>query len=247
MLARDQFAKTGDWLFRWRSYLPLVFIVFVILPAFQDFSYLQNSYGYHLAWELFCLGISLFGFMIRCYTIGHIPEDTSGRNSKCQLAGTLNTTGIYSIIRNPLYLGNFFMILGVTMYLHQFWVCTTYMLAFWLYYERIILAEEKFLQNRFGEEYENYAANTPVFIPNFRLWRAPDLGFSLRIVLKREYSGFLAVIAIYTLLEFASSYVLYGEITFDPLWACLFCFALMVFIVLRTLKKKTRLLLVDGR
>ena len=55
--------------------------------------------------------ISFLGEAIRIFTVAYTPAGTSGRNTKQQLADTLNTTGIYSLLRHPLYLGNFFMFL----------------------------------------------------------------------------------------------------------------------------------------
>jgi protein-S-isoprenylcysteine O-methyltransferase Ste14 len=246
MLLQEQLSRNGAWLFRWRSYLPLVFIA-VMIPAFQEFRYPFDSHAYHRIWEMFCFAITLVGLLIRCYTIGYVPKGTSGRNTKSQVADTLNTTGMYSVIRNPLYLGNFFMMLGVNMFVRVWWVCVIYALAFWLYYERIIMAEEAFLKDKFGEEYENYLRRTPVFIPNFKLWQPPILPFSLRNVMRREYSGFFGAIAAFTALEFAGEYVVQGAIVFDPVWVGIFSFGLLVYLTLRTLKKKTRLLDVERR
>jgi len=46
-----------------------------------------------------------------------------------------------------------------------------YALSFCLYYERIIMAEEAFLKQKFGKPYENYLRRTPAFLPNFWLWK----------------------------------------------------------------------------
>ena len=51
--------------------------------------------------------------MIRIYTVGTTPAGTSGRNRDKQIAEKLNKTGVYSIIRHPLYLGNLLIWLGV--------------------------------------------------------------------------------------------------------------------------------------
>ena len=55
--------------------------------------------------------ISFLGEGIRIFTAAYTPTGTSGRNTKLQIAGTMNTTGIYYLLRLPLYLGNFFMFL----------------------------------------------------------------------------------------------------------------------------------------
>lgn len=246
MSFQKQSETVGAWLFRWRSYLPLLLIV-VIIPAFQGFTYPFGSHKVELMWEMFCFVISFFGLIIRSYTIGYAPKGTSGRNTKSQIADSLNTTGIYSITRNPLYLGNFFMMLGVTMLMREWWCSIIYALTFWLYYERIIMAEETFLMQKFGKKYEDYLSRTPSFIPNFKRWQPPSLTFSWRNVLRREYSGFFGIIASFAFLEFVGDFILKGTFVFDPVWMILFFFGLFVFLTLRLLKKKTKLLEEEGR
>ncbi|MDR2152686.1 MAG: DUF1295 domain-containing protein, partial [Helicobacteraceae bacterium] len=63
--------------------------------------------------------ISALGVAIRVYTIGYKHKGTSGRNTKTQQASALNTKGIYSLTRNPLYLGNFLIGWGVIVYTHS--------------------------------------------------------------------------------------------------------------------------------
>jgi protein-S-isoprenylcysteine O-methyltransferase Ste14 len=238
--------RTGEWLFRWRSYLPLVLLV-LIIPALMDYSYPFGSHAWKLAWELFSFMTAMFGLAVRAYTIGYTPKNTSGRNVIKQVADSLNTTGIYSILRNPLYFGNFFMTLGVIMSIRHGWLCLVYSLVFWLYYERIIMAEETFLSGKFGKEFDDYRARTPAFIPDIRLWRPPVLPFSFRNVLKREYSGFFGIIAAFTVMDCIGGFIVEGRFVIDPVWAVLFLFGLVVYLTLLTLKKKTRVLHVEGR
>jgi len=90
--------------------------------------------------ESLFLGVSLFGQAIRVYTVGFTPKNTSGRNTiNGQLADELNVTGIYSVIRHPLYLGNFFMWLGPVLFIRSGWCIIVFGLVYWLYYERIML------------------------------------------------------------------------------------------------------------
>ena len=133
------------------------------------------------------------------------------------------------------------------MFLRVWWVSVIYALVFWLYYERIIMAEESFLSNKFGEVYKDYLNRTPAFIPDFSKWQPPVLSFSLRNVLKREYPGLFGVVVAFTVLEFVGNYIVKGSVVFDPVWTAMFIFGLLVYITLRTLKKKTRLLHVEGR
>ena len=102
-----------------------------------------------------------------------MPKDTSRRNTGRPQAETLNTTGLYSVVRHPLYLGNYLMWLGVALFPGAWWAPVIVSLVFWLYYERIMFAEEEFLRRQFGEHYTAWAAATPAFLPRLGRWRSP--------------------------------------------------------------------------
>ena len=111
----EEFEKTGNWLFKGRSFFPLLLYVFMAAiigfqldPFFQTFDPVS---------AVACIAISLFGQLIRALTIGYTPRGTSGRNTKDgQIAEVLNTKGMYNLVRHPLYLGNYFMWLGIMVY-----------------------------------------------------------------------------------------------------------------------------------
>ena len=134
-LNRD-FESTGNWLFKYRSFLPLFIIPFL-------FYLLSNSISGELECILLYSGIiiSFLGEAIRIFTVAYTPAGTSGRNTKQQLADTLNTTGIYSLLRHPLYLGNFFMFLGPFIFTGNILGISIFILIFCLYYERIMYEE----------------------------------------------------------------------------------------------------------
>jgi protein-S-isoprenylcysteine O-methyltransferase Ste14 len=246
MALKEEFEKTGSWLFRWRSYLPLL-LTGIMLLGMRHFEYPGHCHTRDQVWEITCLVISFFGLGIRIFTVGHTPKGTSGRNTHSQKAEVLNTTGLYSIVRHPLYLGNFFIWLGISMFVHMWWISLIFILVFWLYYERIMFAEEEFLRKRFGEEYEKWSSKTPTFLPRFKNWRSPDLSFSLKSVLKREYTGLLAIVASFTFLEIAGDVFTEGKLELDLMWIIIFSAGLIIYLTLRTLKKKTKTLLVEGR
>lgn len=161
-----EFKRSGQWLFKWRSYLPLVMILpFVFL--LRKFSYPGGSHSLDKLWETVCYSISFLGFAIRIYIVGHKPEGTSGRNTKAQKANSLNTTGMYSIIRHPLYFGNFLIWLGILLFVHNLAFSVIAILIYFLYYERIIFVEEEFLHEKFGQVFDEWAQKTPVIFPRF--------------------------------------------------------------------------------
>jgi protein-S-isoprenylcysteine O-methyltransferase Ste14 len=245
MAFREELEKTGHWLFRWRSYLPLL-LIGLSLIVFREFKYPFGSQIMDDLWEIFCLSVSMAGIILRALTVGFVPEGTSGRNTRGQVAEALNTTGMYSVVRNPLYLGNFIIWLGISLLVRLWWFSLIVIFTFSFYYERIIFAEEEFLRNKFGRLYLQWAEKTPVFLPKFRLWCKPALSFSLRTALKGEYSGFFAIIAIFTFLEIVGDYFAAGVWEFDTMWQIIFFSALFIYIALRIMKK-SNLLDVEGR
>ena len=106
------------------------------------------------------------GFLVRFYTIATSAKDTSGRNTKQQVANSLNTKGIYSIIRHPLYFGNFLIWLGIAISTLNFYFVIFMSLIFWIYYERIMLVEEKFLASKFKNDFSTWSAKVPAFFPS---------------------------------------------------------------------------------
>lgn len=246
MTLKEEFERTGNWLFRWRSYLPLV-VIGIFLLSLRDYEHPGRSDSLDYLWEAFCLLVSFTGLSIRVFTIGYTPRGTSGRNTREQVADTLNTTGIYSVVRNPLYLGNFFMGLGIALFAFLWWLTLIYVLVFWLYYERIIFSEEAFLLNKFGNEYLEWANKTPVFIPKISQYRKATLPFSLRNVLRREYNGFFAVIVTMFVLEVVGEVFAEGRLEFDSGWIYLLGIGFIVWLTLRSLKKYTGILDVAGR
>lgn len=246
---REEFENIGNWLFRWRSYLPLL-IIPILLIALRESEYLELLFGDYVEnfWEAFCVVLSFIGLTIRCVTIGYVPKGTSGRNTRNgQVAETLNTTGMYSIVRHPLYLGNFFIFLGIILFIQVLWFGIFAIFAFWLYYLMIMFAEEEFLRKKFGDKYLQWSSKTPTFIPRFSKWQHPSLSFSFRNVLKREYTTFFLITTSFSILDIVAD--LFGErkLEIDLFWIIFFVVGLIIYVILRTIKKKTKILEVEGR
>lgn len=246
MALREQFESSGGWLFRWRGYLPLPIIALILL-VMRDFHYLGGSRQLNALWEWTCVAVSVCGLGIRAFTVGHAPRNTSGRNAREQRADSLNTSGIYSIVRHPLYLGNFFVYLGVVLFAHVWWLAVICVLAYWLYYERIMFAEEFYLRGKFGSAFEQWAERTPAFVPDLRLWQPPDLPFSPKNVLRREYNNFFSVVLILFVLDCVGRYFAEGHIQLDQGWAIFLGVGFVIWIVLRTIKRNTEWLRAPGR
>jgi protein-S-isoprenylcysteine O-methyltransferase Ste14 len=240
-----EFEKSGNWLFKRRSWLPVILIIAGIAVL-----YLTNRQAilFDSTEELIFLGVSLFGEVIRIITVGFAPRNTSGRNTIAgQIADELNTTGIYSLVRHPLYLGNFFMWLGPVLFLRTLSALGFFILIYWLYYERIMFAEEQFLRGKFGDVYDKWSENVKAVIPRFKGFIKPALPFSFKTVLKREYNGFVNIFLIFVVLDLFRNYFVSERVYLTPIWICLGLPAGLIWLVIRLIHKKTGWLETEGR
>lgn len=241
MALQEEFESLGNRFFRWRSYLPL-FMAMVLVAALWSQPGAASPDHPGGPWQTACLLVSLAGLGLRFFTVGFAPRGTSGRNTRGQVADTLNTTGMYSLVRNPLYLGNFLIWLGLSLFLQVWWCSVIVMLCFILFYERIIFAEEAFLRERFGAAFTDWTAGTPAIIPRFKNWRAPSLPFSWKSALKREYSSWFATITSFTVLAILRDSRQHGRLMLDRNWLVIFLCSMAIYLIIRTLKKKTQIL-----
>jgi len=99
--------------------------------------------------------------------------------------------GPYALMRHPFYVGTMFSDLGICLLSGSWVVPLVYMPIFLFVYSRRILKEEGFLNGKFGEEYREYARETPRFVPHLRALFAfspsaysvdPSLVFKNRII-----------------------------------------------------------------
>ncbi len=122
-----------------------------------------------------------------------------------------------------------------------------YTLAYALYYERIMAAEEDFLRSKFGEDFEDWSEKTPGFFPDISKWDSPELNISFRNILRREYSSLFALIFSFTVLDLIGNYWVIHKLYVVPMWNVLFWTTLAVYLILRFLKRHSNFLDVKGR
>ena len=248
MTLRHQLEAQGVTLFTWRSFVPLVILPVVVLAALGSKDFADGHAGFSgRLYDLGCILTSFAGLALRSLTVASAAPRTSGRNTREQRADSLNTTGAYSIVRNPLYVANFVVFLGMLMFLKVWWLVIIATLAYVMYYERIVMAEEAFLLSKFGAVYEEWADRTPAMIPNFRLWQKPARRISWRKILRSEYNGLYLIVVCFYLLEWCDRLLCFqdqaGSLTLGQApglyWTSFLAGGTVLFIVLRTLKKYT--------
>lgn len=249
MPLQEEFESQGSFLFRYRGTLPLLFLIagLLVFGINKYFAVVGGDLSKNDIWLWISLLTGLLGLFIRVYTVGHTPKNTSGRNTGKQLADELNSSGIYSIVRHPLYLGNFSMWLAIAILTESIWLILVFALVYWVYYERIMFTEEQFLRRKFGEEYLMWASRTPAFIPAFTHFAKPKMKFSWKKVLKKEKNGFFALFLIMFLFKTLEIYLIKKTYLIEENWLLvLTVFSGLLYFVLRIIKNRTRLLDEDG-
>lgn len=203
-----------------------------------------------MVWTVIAILLALCGLVLRAYTVSTTPKGTSGRNTGGQVAKSLNTKGIYSVVRHPLYLANYLIWAGVLVYTLNIWAFLIVSLVYWLYYERIMMAEESYLRANFGEEFEAWAARVPAFVPQFSLFEKGGMTFSFKTFLRREYATIFSTVFAFTVTDYLMFVLTFVQFCPSPLsaaeWArpSLYVLAvcLVITLVLRTLKHHSSIL-----
>jgi protein-S-isoprenylcysteine O-methyltransferase Ste14 len=169
----------GKFLFKYRSFLPVPYFLFLLIVL--EFNYLTFFMG---------LLIVLSGLLIRFFSQGFAGDWMRGSEVE---ASYMLDEGVYSVMRNPLYLGNFFIGFGFTLASNFFliFLLPFYSFVFFVYYYLIVKEEESYLEEKFGERFIQYRKSTPAFYPNFRKWKRGQ--FLGRNALRMESSTYLTV------------------------------------------------------
>lgn len=109
----------------------------------------------------------------------------------------LVTDGPFSIVRNPLYVGSFFAMVGLGLLTGSLLITLLIVLAFVFCYALTVPREELYLSRKFGEQYIRYMQRVPRWLPDLALWKNPgEMNVKPYFVLRTMVDGagfFLAV------------------------------------------------------
>ena len=138
--------------------------------------------------DAFGAAVSSGGQAIRALVIGLVYITRGGQNRRIW-ANSLVRDGIFAHSRNPMYVGNLLVVLGLAL-VHNGWAMYLVVLPlFVLAYVCIVSAEEEYLLSRFGDAYADYCRDVPRWIPSLRGVAATMRAsrFDWRRVLRKEY------------------------------------------------------------
>ncbi|HEY4216761.1 MAG TPA: isoprenylcysteine carboxylmethyltransferase family protein [Gemmatimonadaceae bacterium] len=145
-------ARVGAVLFRNRSWLPVPFLLVALLAP---------AHPAAINWIVGAVLI-VIGEWIRLAGVSAAGTVTRRRSRNVQ---RLVTYGIFRWVRNPLYVGNFFIWMGFVVISGVMWFLPIAIVIFGIEYSLIVAYEEGVLESIFGREYLDYKATTPRWIP----------------------------------------------------------------------------------
>ena len=193
----------GRFFFRYRNVLgPAVFVLAVALSRpFYPFA----SEDLNIAFDVAGGVLAILGELLRIVTIGYEYIVRGGKN-RAVYAKELVQGGMFSLCRNPLYVGNILMAAGLALVINATAFYLIVIPTIILAYCAIVAAEEAYLRDKFGAQYEDYCARVNRWWP--RLARMPaavaGMRFNWRRVLVKEYTTiFILIGAFFCLWEWS--------------------------------------------
>jgi protein-S-isoprenylcysteine O-methyltransferase Ste14 len=108
---------------------------------------------------------ALAGAVLRVWGAAYLGYSTVHHGD--MQAGAVMAHGPYRYMRNPLYLGGWFMMVAVSLLMPPSGALFTVVLI-GIFYSRLILGEEAFLSKQLGQPYAEYLHAVPRLIPHLR-------------------------------------------------------------------------------
>ncbi|MDZ7625112.1 MAG: isoprenylcysteine carboxylmethyltransferase family protein [Ignavibacteriaceae bacterium] len=174
--------------FKYRSYTPIPFLILMLI--FQESTPLTLIIGF---------AVALIGELIRFWGVSWAGSETRTTGG---VGGTfLIISGPFAYVRNPLYVGNILLYLGLGIMSFALfpYLQIVAIIFFLIQYYFIVSEEEKYLLEKFKDDYRDYCKNVPAFLPRLLPYknstivqppRNPKAGFRSE---KRSLQAFIGI------------------------------------------------------
>ncbi len=135
--------------------------------------------------------VSLFGEAIQLWSFASLVKNEQ-----------LTARGPYVLVRNPMYLGRFFLILGIVLLFGNDYLTAVYVVFYYFYMVNRVGREERRLTERLGPPYRDYCTRVNRFLPSFGKVFEPAVRFFNWSVLYRNHGhwNLLAMLLFYGIL-----------------------------------------------
>jgi protein-S-isoprenylcysteine O-methyltransferase Ste14 len=142
----------------------------LIVPFYLTIVFLTHGETEN-AWITIPLGGVLFllGFFLRVWAQVHLHYRLKEKKK-------LTLTGPYMYVRNPIYIGNTLILLGVTVLAELIWFVPIMLAACAITYHKTVLYEESHLSQKYGQGYLDFLRQVPRWMPQFKSAGPVDKG-----------------------------------------------------------------------
>ena len=229
--------KFGNLVFHYRNFLFPVFYAMLFIPSPPLFS------NYVIA-IILGLVIAFKGEAIRGITIGLVYIIRAGRQRRIYAEG-LFTNGIYAHCRNPLYIVNILILLGLGVVANSLIFVVICVPLFIFLYQAIVIAEEDFLQGKFGDAYIEFKSSSNRWFPRLKglVSTVREMRFNWKRVFIEEYNSTYLWMTGAVLLIMRNYRLHEGSEAFEimlPYFVALLVLLLLCYFLIRYLKKSGR-------
>jgi protein-S-isoprenylcysteine O-methyltransferase Ste14 len=226
--------ELGNFSFKYRGYMLPVAVILLIVPSarFTSDPAVAGLVGFLFA---------VLGQAARVVTIGLAYIIRGGKDHKVY-AEDLVTSGLYSHVRNPMYVGNFFLVIGLAIASNS-WVFALIGVPLSLgMHKAIVAAEENFLRNKFGAQFDAYCERVPRWVPRLSgLARTVSgMQFDWRRVVAKEYAAtfdWFSAVAVVVLLNLWRGGVLEERERLTAAMVCVIALRLVLWFAARQMNR----------
>ncbi|MFX0207082.1 MAG: methyltransferase family protein [Candidatus Hodarchaeota archaeon] len=137
-----------------------------VIPLFQDVLLVVPLFDFSIPFLHLIIFVPIISIVLIISLKG--VSQVTLKVAETHRAEKVITTGVYSIIRHPQYLGALLAHIGISVLLSAWYsLLLTPLLVIYIYL--ISWKEEKELVKEFGSDYEEYQKQVPMFIPRIKL------------------------------------------------------------------------------
>lgn len=180
--------RIGNFFFHYRDRVFPIFVIALFALAAPP-TEIFGSGTLENVKDLLAFAIAILGLAVRAAVIGFAYIKRGGRLKRVY-AADLVTEGMFGVCRNPLYLGNLLICLAIFLMHGDVLIFALGTGIYILIYQCIVLAEEAYLTDKFGEAYRRYCAEVPRWLPRLSHFRHATEGmtFKARRVIDKDYA-----------------------------------------------------------
>jgi Phospholipid methyltransferase len=148
------------------------------------------------------------------------------------------------MVRHPLYVANGIIVIGLALFMHGVIAPVVVTVLTVVYYACIAWREEQFLLERFGPSFREWAKRVPAMVPAVGRYVPAARPFQWSVAIRREFYAATLILVAPFFLDMAEDFQDTGRLVFDPVWTVTATVGVVLFVILRYLKKHTSVLTV---